>query len=65
MSFASALRKILGFDNDDEAKPQTVQARPVRTHLSPTQINLLASLTAYNVVAPETRQLFLDLFAPA
>lgn len=68
-SFYDALtpevQAILGDFDDPKAFDEFPHYSTVRTHLSPTQINLLASLTAYNVVAPETRQLFLDLFAPA
>ena len=64
-SLSPEVQALLGDFDDPGSFDGFPHYSTFRTHLSPTQINLLASLTAYNVVAPETRQLFLDLFAPA
>lgn len=57
------VQAILGDFDDPKSFDEFPHYSTFRTHLTPTQINLLSSLTAYNVVAPETRQIFLDLFA--
>lgn len=57
-----AVQAILGDFDDPSSCAGWPHYSTVRTHLTPTQINLLASLTAWSVVSPASRQTFLDLF---
>ena len=56
------VQAILGNFDDPKSCSSFPHYSTVRTHLTPTEINLLASFTAWSITNPENRKTFLDLF---
>ncbi len=59
-----AVQQTLGAFDDPSSLDHFPHYSTVKTHLTTTQINLLANLTAWSVANPKNQQLFIDMFTP-